>query len=35
LAIEQEGFQVTFATEDAMEGVTAFVEKREATFKGS
>jgi enoyl-CoA hydratase/carnithine racemase len=35
LAIEEEGFQVTFATEDAMEGVTAFVEKREATFKGS
>jgi enoyl-CoA hydratase/carnithine racemase len=35
LAVEQEGFQATFASEDAIEGVTAFVEKREADFKGS
>lgn len=35
LAIEQEGFEQTFASNDAVEGVTAFVEKREAEFKGS
>lgn len=34
LAIEQEGFQATFATDDAVEGVNAFIEKREADFKG-
>ncbi len=34
LAIEQEGFQATFATDDAVEGVTAFIEKREADFEG-
>ncbi len=34
LTIEQEGFQATFATEDAVEGVNAFVEKRDADFKG-
>lgn len=34
LAIEQEGFQATFATDDAVEGVNAFIEKREAVFKG-
>ncbi|HEY7823498.1 MAG TPA: enoyl-CoA hydratase-related protein [Acidimicrobiia bacterium] len=34
LAIEQEGFQATFATDDAVEGVSAFIEKREAEFKG-
>lgn len=34
LAIEQEGFQATFATDDAVEGVNAFIEKREAEFKG-
>ena len=34
LAIEQEGFQTTFASEDAVEGVNAFIEKREADFKG-
>lgn len=34
LAVEQEGFQTTFASEDAVEGVNAFIEKREADFKG-
>lgn len=34
LAIEQEAFQATFASEDAVEGVTAFIEKRPAVFKG-
>ncbi|HWB88833.1 MAG TPA: enoyl-CoA hydratase-related protein [Acidimicrobiia bacterium] len=34
LAIEQEGFQKTFASEDAVEGVNAFIEKREARFEG-
>ncbi|MGD2102450.1 MAG: enoyl-CoA hydratase-related protein [Acidimicrobiia bacterium] len=35
LAIEEEGFTRTFASDDAAEGVNAFVEKREAAFKGS
>lgn len=35
LAIEQEGFQASFATDDAVEGVNAFIEKREAHFKGN
>jgi enoyl-CoA hydratase/carnithine racemase len=35
LAIEQESFQASFATEDAIEGVNAFIEKRAANFKGS
>jgi enoyl-CoA hydratase/carnithine racemase len=35
LAIEQEAFQTTFATDDAVEGVNAFIDKREAEFKGS
>lgn len=34
LAIEQKGFQTTFATDDAVEGVNAFIEKREVEFKG-
>lgn len=34
LAIEQAGFQASFATEDAVEGVNAFIDKREARFKG-
>jgi enoyl-CoA hydratase/carnithine racemase len=35
LAIEQEAFRTSFATDDAVEGVSAFVEKRQAEFKGS
>ena len=35
LALEQEAFQDAFATDDAVEGVTAFVEKREPKFKGA
>lgn len=35
LEIEQEAFAEAFATADAVEGVTAFVEKREALFKGA
>jgi len=34
LAIEQAGFQATFGTEDAVEGVNAFIEKRQPEFKG-
>lgn len=34
LEIEKAGFQATFATEDALEGVTAFIEKRGADFTG-
>lgn len=34
LAVEQKGFQTTFASEDAVEGVNAFIDKREAEFKG-
>jgi len=35
LGIEQAGFQASFATDDAVEGVNAFIDKREANFKGS
>lgn len=34
LAVEEKGFQASFATQDAVEGVSAFVEKREPDFKG-
>lgn len=34
LAIEEAGFQASFATDDAVEGVNAFIDKREADFKG-
>lgn len=34
LAIEQEQFQVSFATDDAVEGVSAFVDKRAPKFSG-
>ena len=34
LAAEHEGFHKAFATDDAVEGVNAFVEKREADFRG-
>lgn len=34
LAVEQEGFQKSFASDDAVEGVNAFIEKRNAQFKG-
>jgi enoyl-CoA hydratase/carnithine racemase len=35
LVIEREAFQESFGTDDAVEGVNAFVDKREAHFKGS
>lgn len=35
LAVEQAAFKSSFTTDDAVEGVTAFIDKREAHFKGS
>lgn len=35
LALEADGFAEVFATDDAVEGVAAFLEKREADFSGS
>ena len=35
LAVEQAAFRISFTSDDAVEGVNAFVEKREAHFKGS
>jgi enoyl-CoA hydratase/carnithine racemase len=34
LASEHAGFQASFATDDAIEGVNAFIDKRAASFKG-
>jgi len=34
LAIERTGFQATFGTEDAVQGVNAFIEKSQPEFKG-
>ncbi|WP_136620279.1 MULTISPECIES: enoyl-CoA hydratase-related protein [Mesorhizobium] len=34
MALERKAFQLLFATEDAQEGVRAFIEKRKAEFKG-
>ncbi len=35
MAVEMESFQRTFASDDAVEGVNAFIEKREPDFSGS
>jgi len=35
IRVERDAFQESFATDDAVEGVNAFIEKRETTFKGS
>lgn len=34
MALEAEQFQISFGSDDAVEGITAFVEKRQADFKG-
>ena len=35
IAIEAEAFDTSFRSDDAKEGVTAFLEKRKPDFKGS
>ena len=35
LEVEQAAFRITFTTDDAVEGVSAFIDKREAHFKGT
>jgi enoyl-CoA hydratase/carnithine racemase len=35
MLVEREAFEESFATDDAVEGVNAFLEKREASFKGN
>lgn len=35
LKAEKDQFQIVFATDDAVEGVNAFIDKRDADFKGS
>jgi len=34
LSFETDEFLISFASEDAKEGISAFIEKRKATFKG-